>query len=168
MFKKFAITLLAFSAICSAQAYFQYGGLSLLTDPSSFKKTYPKSISDKKSVWLSESESHDGVHYIEKQSFEGKEWIKISFEKPADQLEKKPESWEDGHYMRHPQCDEILSKLTKAYGAPAKVNARWEEAIEWRPHRWNHEGERLELNCYTLNGEGKVLAADIVISRKAR
>jgi hypothetical protein len=108
------------------------------------------------------------VYFIEKRSVGGKESIRMSFEKPPEQLSSKPKTWEDGHYMRHPQCTEILSQLTKVYGAPARAKTSWEEAIEWRPYRWSRDDQLLQLNCYTLNGRGKILAADVEISRKAR
>jgi hypothetical protein len=100
MFKSFAFVLLTFSSICLAGSGFEYGGLSLNSDPSTYKKRYPTSIVQGNSAWLSKADSHNGVHYIEKRSIDGKQEIKISFEAPEDQLDKKPTSWEEGHYAK--------------------------------------------------------------------
>jgi hypothetical protein len=58
MFKSFAFVLLTFSSICLAGSGFEYGGLSLNSDPSTYKKRYPTSIVQGNSAWLSKADSH--------------------------------------------------------------------------------------------------------------
>ena len=167
MFKSFAFVLLTFSSICLAGSGFEYGGLSLNSDQSTYKKRYPTSIVQGNSAWLSKADSHNGVHYIEKRSIDGKQEIKISFEAPEDQLDKKPTSWEEGHYARHPKCEEILSQLVKTYKQPIKERPSVEERINHRIRTWVNPQETMVLDCYNIDGQGEFLANEITIrSRK--
>ena len=160
------LVLFVIPAFCFAGSNFEYGGISLNTDPISFKQKYPTSIVQGKSAWLSKADSHDEVHYIEKSSVDGKEEIKIIFEKPEDQLEKKPVSWEQGHYARHPRCNAILQRLTRNYKQPMKERPWVEERLNHLSRTWSSPTETMDLDCYNIDGQGEFLAVELTIRSK--
>jgi len=166
MFRRFIILFLVLPAICLGESRFEYGGLSLKTDPQGFVKRYPSSTVQGGEVWLSKIDSHDEIHYIQRRNLYGKEELRISFEKPADQLDKKFSSWEAGHYARHPKCNDILKQLTEIYGRAIKKSPRVVERITEQDQTWSNGMETMALTCYAVDGKGASLAADLLITSK--
>ena len=152
----------------SGESGFQYAGLSLKTDVDSLGQKYPTSIVHHRSVWLSKADSHDEVHYVEKRSIDGREEIRILFEKPEDQLDKKPASWEEGHYARHPKCDPILRKLTEAFKQPIRERRWVEERLNHRIRTWSNSTETMNFDCYNIDGQGEFLALELTIQSTSR
>jgi hypothetical protein len=146
--------------------HFEYAGLGLETDLNSLKQRYPTSIVQDRSAWLSKADSHDEVHYIEKRSIDGKEEIRIIFERPEDQLDKKPASWLDGQYARHPKCKTILQKLTQLYKPPIKERHWVEERLNHLIRTWSSPTETMDLDCYNIDGQGEFLAGELTIRAK--
>ena len=166
MLPKALLICVVVAAIGCAGAHFEYGGLSLETDLNTLKQKYPTSIVQGRSAWLSKADSRDDVHFIEKRSVDGKEEIRILFEKPEDQLEKKPASWEDGHYARLPRCETILHRLTETYKQPVNERLWVEERLNHRVRTWSNPTETMNLDCYNIDGKGELLAIELTIQSK--
>ena len=109
MLRSVTLVLLVLPATCFAGSSFEYGGLSLSADPSTFQQKYPTSIVHGDRAWLSKADSHDDVHFVERRFIDGRKELRIVFEKPSDQLDSNPTSWKEDHYARHPACAAILS-----------------------------------------------------------
>jgi hypothetical protein len=166
MYRNVFIVCLLILASRNDGTHFEYAGLGLETDLNSLKQRYPTSIVQDRSAWLSKADSHDEVHYIEKRSIDGKEGIRIIFERPEDQLDKKPASWLDGQYARHPKCKTILQKLTQLYKLPMKERHWSEERLNHRIRTWSSPTETMDLDCYNIDNQGEFLAVELTIRAK--
>ena len=165
-FRSALVICLAVLAFCSAGSHFEYAGLSPETDFGRLKQIYSTSTVQGGSVWLSKADSHDDVHYIEKRRVDGMQEVIIVFERPEDQLEREPASWEEGQYARHPKCETILQKLTQAYKQPTKERFWVEERLNHRVRTWSSPTESMDLDCYNIDGQGELLALELTIRSK--
>ena len=168
MFKAalFGSLLLVFSVMPSmafAESHFEYAGIGL--GNSDLKKAFPTSLVQNEEVWISEADSRDHVYYIRRTYMKDRTEIKIVLEKPEKFLKKKPQTWKEGHYARFPSCPDVLAKLERKYGKPAKEHSSWEERLKHRFRMWSIGSDNLELDCYQIDGKGKEVAAEITISR---
>ena len=166
MLRTMIFVLLVLPKTCFAGSVFEYGGLSLGTDPSTFQQRYPTSIVQGDRTWLSKADSHDDVHFIERIFIDGRKELRIVFEKSSDQLDANPKSWKEDHYARHPVCGVILSRLINRYGQPVRVSQWVEERLNHRVRVWSNSDETMNLDCYNIEGEGKLLAGELTIMSK--
>jgi hypothetical protein len=166
MYRNVLIICLLVLASRNDGTHFEYAGLGLETDLNSLKQGYPTSIVQERSAWLSKADSHDEVHYIEKKNIDGKEEMRIVFERPEDQLDTKPVSWLDGQYARHPKCKAILQKLIQSYKQPTKERHWVEERLNHLIRTWSSPTETMDLDCYNIDGKGEFLAAELTIRAK--
>ncbi len=158
-----ALVLLAIATTSFAGSSFEYAGLRLDTDPSTFRQKYPNSTVDATTVWVSKVDAHDQVRYIRRWTNAGKDELNILFEVPYQELAKKPTSFEEEHYARNPLCVPILKRLTKVYGKPARTRSWVEERLSHRASTWTKGHAEMSLDCYKVDGKGNQLAAEITI-----
>ena len=83
MLREALVILLSLPWSCLAGTHFEYGGLNLQTDLGQLKQRYPDSMVGREHVRLSATDSHDGIYYVQKRTIDGKEEIRIVFEKPS-------------------------------------------------------------------------------------
>ena len=166
MCRNVLVICLSVLAFRSDGTYFEYAGLGLKTHLSTLKQRYPTSIVQDRSAWLSKAVSHDEVHYIQKRSIDGREEIRIVFERPEDEFDKKPTSWEEGQYARHPKCETILQKLVQSYKQPMKERHWVEERLNHLVRTWSSPTETMDLDCYNIEGQGEFLAVELTIRAK--
>jgi hypothetical protein len=159
------VVLCAIAGSGGAVPTFEYAGIKRETDLSSLRQRYSSSIVDERSVRLSQADSHDDVHYIEKRTVEGKDELRVVFETPHDQLKSKPTSWRAEHYARFPKCNTILARLIRTYGQPAKTRTWPEERLSHRVRTWSNSNEEMSLDCYNIDGKGDLLAAELIRSK---
>lgn len=158
--------LLFIASASGAATMFEFAGLTLETDLNSLRQRYPLSIFSEGSVWLSPADAHDDIYYIHKSARQGERQLRISFEKPIAVLKQKPSSWSEEHYARFPKCEVVLERLTKAYGQPTRVHTWPEERLSHLVRTWDASTEELSLDCYSIDGKGVLLAAEILIKSK--
>jgi hypothetical protein len=158
--------LLAIATACSAASAFEYAGLSLDTDPNTLRQRYPTSTFDATSVWISKVDARDDVRYVRRWTNAGKDELNILFEKPHNELDKKPASFEEGHYARNPRCAVVLERLTQVYGKPSKIETRVEERLSHRISIWASGREEVSLDCYSVDGKGDRLVGELKIRAK--
>jgi hypothetical protein len=157
------LALLAIAATSSAGSTFEYAGLSLVTDPSTFRQRYPASVVNGTIVRVSKLDAHDNVRYVRRWTNAGKDELNILFEVPYEELDKKPTSFEEDHSARNPLCAPILERLMKVYGKPTKTHTWPEERLSHRISTWTKGREEMILDCYNVDGKGDPLAAEVRI-----
>jgi len=165
------LSLFAMNAVWVEERSFEFGELNVRMSFDEIRKKYPNSnyLTPPKSyssslIWVSPEDVKNGVYFIEFSRKKAVSQIRLSFERPDNQVETPGKSWEESHYLNHPLCQEILGELTEKYGKPIVQQKSVEEALEWQPYKWVRKSETLVLKCYSLNGKGQVLAADIVMT----
>ncbi|MET0166916.1 MAG: hypothetical protein ABW318_18160 [Vicinamibacterales bacterium] len=163
LLRRVALVLLAIATAGAAASTFEYAGLRLDTDPSTFRQRYPTSTVDATSVQVSKGDAHDNVRYVRRWTNVGKDELNVLFEVPAQELDKTPTSFGEEHYARHPRCAVIFERLTKAYGKPAKTRTWPEERLSHRVSTWTNAREEMSLDCYNVDGKGDRLAAELTI-----
>ena len=130
---------------------------------------FERALSDRSGrylIRLSQDESFEDVYLLDIR-FEGEVTeFHLSFEKPADYLESQPQDWAASHYARHPDCPLIEAKLKGQFGEPSLEREWSEERLLHQPRSWSLPDQRIELDCYSLDGQGRPLAAEVVFRRK--
>ena len=150
MLPKMLIVVLSVPLFCLAEAHFDYGGIDLRTDLASLRQRYPSSIVNRDSIRLSATDSHDGMYYVQKRMIDGQDEIRIVFERPSEQLQKQPQSWEEDRFARFPKCEGILRRLTEQYMQPIKERSWVEERLNHQIRTWSNATESLSLDCSTV------------------
>ncbi|MDN3578916.1 hypothetical protein QWZ03_19290 [Chitinimonas viridis] len=180
------LTLFFSSCAWAEKPAFEYAGLNIDTTEHDLRKRYAKSnfqiSSETKSyyVWVDKSEVNSGIYAIK--IYRGQaywsngvkgvqpvlaefKWLNLNLEKPYELLGVKPKTWEAEHYARHPNCMSVLMDLSKKYGSPSVGDKSSEESLEVQGYKWTSGDEDMVLNCYTLRGKGRSLAAEITLSK---
>jgi hypothetical protein len=118
-------------------------------------------------IRLSQEESFEDVYLLDIRFEEGGiSEFHLSFEKPPDYLESEPQDWAASHYARHPDCHLVEAKLKDQFGEPSLESEWSEERLLHRPRSWSLPGQRVELDCYSLDGQGRALAAEVIFRRR--
>ncbi len=118
-------------------------------------------------IRLSQEESFEDVYLLDIRLEEGEIGeLYLSFDKPTNFLETEPKDWAASHYARHPDCHLIETKIKDQLGDPS-LKAEWsEERLFHQPKSWSLPEQVIELGCYSLDGQGKLLAAEVIFRRR--
>jgi len=131
---------------------------------------FERALSDRSGrylVRLSQEEAFEDVYLLDIRLEEGGiAEFRLSFEKPANYLKTEPKDWAASHYARHPDCHLIETKIKDQLGDPS-LKAVWsEERLFHQPKSWSLPEQVIELGCYSLDGQGKLLAAEVIFRRR--
>ncbi len=131
---------------------------------------FERALSDRSGrylIRLSQDESFEDVYLLDIR-FEEREIAEfhLSFEKPADYLKTEPKDWAASHYARHPDCHLIETKIKDRFGEPSLEREWSEERLLHQPRSWSLPDQRVELDCYSLDGQGKQLAGEVIFRRR--